>query len=55
METGENRKSMKKQNIVIIGAGISGLTLGWNLAKNGFLVTILEKQNIKENSMLEVS
>lgn len=44
MKTEQNSKDMKKQKIVIIGAGISGLTLGWNLSKNGFLVTILEKQ-----------
>jgi len=31
------------QDVVIIGAGIGGLTVGNILAKNGFKVMILEK------------
>jgi oxygen-dependent protoporphyrinogen oxidase len=39
---------MKKQHIVIVGAGISGLALGWFLkahAPHPFNLTILEKEN----------
>lgn len=32
--------------IIIIGAGISGLTAGYHLKKAGFKVTIYEKENI---------
>ena len=42
--TNHNLKTLK--SVTIIGAGISGLTLGWFLSKNGINVTILEKQKI---------
>jgi protoporphyrinogen oxidase len=33
-----------ENNIVIVGAGVAGLTLGYKLAKQGYLVTIVEKE-----------
>jgi phytoene dehydrogenase-like protein len=38
--------SEKKQDICIIGAGISGLTLGALLTKQGYHVTIFETENV---------
>lgn len=32
------------QRVTILGAGVSGLVLGWMLAKNGWCVRILEKE-----------
>lgn len=33
------------QKVVILGAGVSGLGIGWKLARDGFDVTVLEKEN----------
>ena len=35
----------KKKSVVILGAGLAGLSAAWDLATNGFEVTILEKSN----------
>ena len=37
---------MSSKNICIIGAGIGGLTAGALLVKNGYKVTIFEKESI---------
>lgn len=37
-------KSIKDYRVIIVGAGISGLTIGYILAKRGMQVTILEKE-----------
>ena len=34
--------------VVIIGAGVCGLGIGWQLAKEGTSVTILEKSELEE-------
>lgn len=34
----------EKKSIVIIGGGITGLTIAWKLCKNGENVTLLERQ-----------
>lgn len=36
---------MKVKEVVIVGAGISGLTAGYFLAKNGYKVSIIEREN----------
>ena len=36
---------MKTKNVIVIGAGIGGITAGTHLAKHGFKVTILEKND----------
>ena len=36
---------MDSRKIAIIGAGISGLTAGYELSKKGYKVTIFEKEN----------
>ena len=35
-----------KKKIIVIGAGISGLTTAYLLSKKGFDVTVLEKNNL---------
>ncbi len=40
-----NSKQIKEKRILIVGAGISGLTIGNILSKAGIKVTILEKEN----------
>lgn len=42
---------MGRRSVVIIGAGIAGLTTGYNLQKAGFDVTILEKSTIPGGRM----
>ena len=37
---------IKKKKITILGAGPAGLITGWLLSKEGWQVTIFEKQNI---------
>ncbi len=37
------RSNMKKRNVIVIGAGFSGLSAAATLAQNGFEVTVLEK------------
>ena len=44
MEQNEN-PNLKRKSATIIGAGIGGLYSAWELSKNGFDVTVLEKQN----------
>jgi len=36
---------LKNKNVVIIGAGFTGLTAGYELSKKGFNVTIIEKSD----------
>ena len=36
---------MNNKSIVIVGAGISGLTIGYELVKKGFKVVVVEKEN----------
>ncbi|MHC1591059.1 MAG: FAD-dependent oxidoreductase, partial [Candidatus Helarchaeales archaeon] len=36
---------MTSQDVIIIGTGVAGLSLGALLAKNGFKVLLLEKSN----------
>src|SRR3989304_7355400 len=36
---------MKTNEVVIVGAGISGLTVGYFLAKNGYKVAIIERES----------
>jgi oxygen-dependent protoporphyrinogen oxidase len=43
--------TISSKKIVIIGAGISGLTTGYLLNKSGFDVTILEKKNVTGGSI----
>lgn len=38
-------KTMKTKNIIVIGAGIGGITAATHLAKHGFRVTVLEKNS----------
>ena len=38
---------MKENNVIIIGAGISGLTAGVYAKKSGFNVTMINKLKIK--------
>ena len=33
------------KTVLIIGAGLTGLYVGWHLCKQGFNVTLLERQN----------
>ncbi|MBI5403551.1 MAG: FAD-dependent oxidoreductase [Ignavibacteriae bacterium] len=35
---------MKKKEIIILGAGITGLVTAWKLAKSGYKVTVIEKE-----------
>lgn len=36
---------MNKQDIVIFGGGLTGLTCGWKLAQQGYRITIFEKES----------
>lgn len=36
---------MKRNNVVIIGAGLGGLECGYILARNGMKVTVLERES----------
>lgn len=38
-------KTKNKQSVVILGAGLAGLATGYELAKAGFMVTIIEKES----------
>jgi len=40
-----NDNPTKNKSVIIIGGGIGGLYAGWKLCKNGFNVTILDRQN----------
>jgi flavin-dependent dehydrogenase len=41
----------KKSDIIIVGAGLAGLTAGIHLAKNGFSVTIIEKNEFPKHKV----
>ena len=43
------------KNIIVIGAGISGLTSAYLLSKKGFDVTIIEKNNSVGGSIESVT
>lgn len=44
MENNNSKNQSNFRNAVVIGAGIGGLFCAWKLCKNGFKVTVLEKQ-----------
>ena len=35
------------KNVIILGAGVTGLSSGWKLSEKGFNVTIIEKDSDK--------
>ena len=37
-------------DIAIVGGGIYGLSLAWALARNGYLATVIEKEDIPNES-----
>lgn len=39
------RKSMRNRKVIVVGAGISGLATAALLAKDGYNVTVLEKNS----------
>jgi glycine/D-amino acid oxidase-like deaminating enzyme len=41
-----------KQKVVIIGGGIIGLSVGWQLAKKGYDVEILERDKAGKSSAM---
>ncbi len=36
---------MENKKTIILGAGITGLTAAWKLAKNGYDIIVIEKEN----------
>jgi protoporphyrinogen oxidase len=36
---------VENNKVIILGAGITGLTTAWKLAKNGYDITVIEKEN----------